>query len=135
MNENQITEQVIGAAIEVHKALGPGLLESIYQDCMAVELGLRAIPFQGQTPVHLRYKGHEVGADLRVDLLVGGKVGVELKATDSLLPVHEAQLLTYLRLTGCRVGLLINFNVPVLKQGVRRMVNQYDDSAPQRLGG
>jgi GxxExxY protein len=135
MNENQITEQVIGAAIEVHKALGPGLLESIYQDCMAVELGLRAIPFQGQTPVHLRYKGHEVGADLRVDLLVGGKVVVELKATDSLLPVHEAQLLTYLRLTGCRVGLLINFNVPVLKQGVRRMVNQYDDSAPQRLGG
>lgn len=135
MNENQITEQVIGAAIEVHKALGPGLLESIYQDCMAIELGLRAIPFQGQTPVHLRYKGHEVGADLRVDLLVGGKVVVELKATDSLLPVHEAQLLTYLRLTGCRVGLLINFNVPVLKQGVRRMVNQYDDSAPQRLGG
>ena len=135
MNENQITEQVIGAAIEVHKALGPGLLESIYQDCMAVELGLRAIPFQGQTPVHLRYKGHEVGADLRVDLLVGGKVVVELKATDSLLPVHEAQLLTYLRLTGCRVGLLINFNVPVLKQGVRRMVNRYDDSAPQRLGG
>jgi len=135
MNENQITEQVIGAAIEVHKALGPGLLESIYQDCMAIELGLRAIPFQGQTPVQLRYKGHEVGADLRVELLVGGKVVVELKATDSLLPVHEAQLLTYLRLTGCRVGLLINFNVPVLKQGVRRMVNQYDDSAPQRLGG
>jgi GxxExxY protein len=135
MNENQITEQVIGAAIEVHKALGPGLLESIYQDCMAIELGLRAIPFQGQTPVQLRHKGHEVGADLRVDLLVGGKVVVELKATDSLLPVHEAQLLTYLRLTGCRVGLLINFNVPVLKQGVRRMVNQYDDSAPQRLGG
>jgi len=135
MNENQLTEQVIGAAVEVHKALGPGLLEGIYQDCMEVELGLRGICFQGQVPVRLQYKGHEVGADLRVDLVVGGKVVVELKAVDALLPVHEAQLLTYLRLTDCRVGLLVNFNVPVLREGIRRMVNRYDDSAPQRLGG
>jgi len=135
MNENDITEQVIGAAVEVHKALGPGLLESIYQRCMEVELGLRDVPFKEQRPVHLQYKGHEVGADLLIDLLVGNKVVVELKAVDSLLPVHEAQLLTYLRLTGMHVGLLINFNVPVLKQGVRRMVNQYNDSAPRRLSG
>jgi GxxExxY protein len=135
LGENDITEQIIGTAVDVHKAMGPGLLESIYQRCMEVELGLRGISFTEQRPVHLQYKGHDVGADLVLDLLVGGKVVVELKAVDSLLPVHEAQLLTYLKLTGCRVGLLINFNVPVLRQGVRRMVHQYSDSAPQRLGG
>lgn len=121
--------------MEVHKALGPGLLESIYQRCMEVELGLRGLQFEGQKRVDLHYKGHDVGNDLFVDLIVGGKVIVELKAAEALLPVHEAQLLTYLRLTGMGVGLLINFNVPVLKQGVRRMVNNYNDSAPQRLRG
>lgn len=135
MNENDLTDQVIGAAIEVHRALGPGLLESIYEECMAVELGLRRVPFERQKPIALEYKGHRVGADLRLDLLVGGKVLVELKTVEALAPVHEAQLLTYLRLTGCRVGLLINFNVAVLKDGIRRMVNRFDDSAPRRLCG
>jgi GxxExxY protein len=135
MDENDITEQAIGAAVDVHKAMGPGLLESIYQRCMEVELGLRDIPFREQQPVHLWYKGRDVGSDLFVELLVAEKVVVELKAVDALLPVHEAQLLTYLRLTGMRVGLLINFNVPVLKQGVCRMVNHYNDSASQRLSG
>ncbi len=135
MDENDITEQVIGAAIEVHKAIGPGLLESIYQRCIEIELKLRSIPFDGQRPINLHYKGHNIGSDLFADIVVAKKVVVELKAVDSLLPVHEAQLLSYLRLTGIRVGLLINFNVPVLKQGIRRMVNNYNDSAPQRLCG
>lgn len=135
MNEDDLTEQVIGAAIEVHRGLGPGLLESISEECMAVELGLRGVAFERQRPVALRYKGHAVGADLRLDLVVGQKVVVELKTVEKLLPVHEAQLLTYLKLTDLRVGLLVNFNVAVLKDGLRRIVNRYDGSAAQRLCG
>ena len=120
---NELTHQIIGAAIEVHRAFGPGLLESVYEDCMAVELKLCGLPFARQKPIALQYKGHPVGNDLKLDLLVADQVVVELKSVAALLPVHEAQLLTYLKLTGCPVGLLINFNVPVLKQGVKRMVN------------
>ncbi len=120
---NELTGQVIGAAIEVHKALGPGLLESVYEDCMAVELKLRGLLFERQKAVALRYKGHPVGASLKIDLLVAGLVVVELKSVAEFLPVHEAQLLTYLKLTKCPAGLLINFNVPVLKQGIKRMLN------------
>jgi GxxExxY protein len=120
---NSITEQIIGAAIEVHRALGPGLLESVYEDCMAVELKLRSLPFERQKSVSLIYKDHPVGTDLKIDLLVAELVVVELKSVALLLPVHEAQLLTYLKLTQCLVGLLINFNVPVLKQGIKRMLN------------
>lgn len=120
---NALTRQIIGAAIEVHRAFGPGLLESVYEDCMAIELKLRGLPFERQKPVALEYKGHQVGADLKIDLLVADLVVVELKSVAQLLPVHEAQLLSYLKLTGCPAGLLINFNVPVLKQGIKRMVN------------
>ena len=120
---NQITEQIIGAAIEVHRALGPGLLESVYEACMRVELSLRRLPFEHQKPVGLEYKGHPVGTELKLDLLVAELVVVELKSVALLLPVHEAQLLTYLKLTQCPVGLLINFNVPVLKHGIKRMLN------------
>lgn len=120
---NDLTGKIIGAAIEVHKAFGPGLLESVYEDCMAVELKLQGLPFERQKPVALIYKGHEVGADLKIDFLVAGIVVVELKSVFTLLPIHEAQLLTYLKLTNCLVGLLINFNVDVLTKGVKRMRN------------
>ncbi len=120
---NQLTEQIIGAAIEVHRAFGPGLLESVYQDCMAVELKLRDLPFEPQKPVTLAYKGYPVGTELKIDFLVADLVVVELKSVATLLPVHEAQLLTYLKLTKCPAGLLINFNVPILKRGIKRMLN------------
>jgi GxxExxY protein len=120
---NELTSQIIGAAIEVHKAFGPGLLESIYEDCMAVELRLRGIPFERQKPIPLEYKGYKVGANLRIDLLVANKVIVELKSVNMLLPIHEAQLLTYLKLAQCSTGLLINFNVSLLKKGIKRMRN------------
>jgi GxxExxY protein len=122
VHPNQITKEVIGAAIEVHRALGPGLLESAYQHCLARELSVRGIPFQREVWIGIEYKGITIERAYRLDLLVGGLVVVELKAVDALTPIDDAQLLTYLRLGGWPVGLLINFNVPVLKQGIRRRV-------------
>ena len=113
---------VIGAAIEVHRMLGPGLLESAYEECLCRELELRSLPFERQRALPVTYKGVKIDCGYRLDLVVGGEVVVELKSCGSLEPVHEAQLLTYLRLTGIKVGLLINFNVPVLKDGIRRLV-------------
>ena len=123
MRFHPVTRQVIGAAIEVHKAIGPGLLESIYQECLEVELRLRRVRFERHKTIPVMYKGVDVGAALRLDLLVGNAVIVEIKTVEALTPVHEAQLLTYLRLTGCSVGLLINFNVDVLRKGIKRMIN------------
>jgi len=123
MRENQLSEAIIGAAIEVHRTLGPGLLESVYEDCLAVEFDLRGLSFERQRRVPLEYKGRQVAADLKIDFLVDGSVIIELKAVEKLLPVHGAQLLTYLRLTGKQLGLLINFNVPLLHAGVQRVVN------------
>jgi GxxExxY protein len=122
MMYQELTEGIIGAAIEVHRVLGPGLLESVYEDCLAFELGLRGIAFQRQTPLPIEYKGQRIAADLKIDLCVERHVIVELKAVEKLLPVHEAQLLTYLRLSRVSVGLLINFNVPLLRDGIKRMV-------------
>ena len=119
--EETLTEQIIGAAIDVHKHWGPGLYEEIYERSMCHELQLRNVAFEKQVGLPLIYKGARVGDDLRLDLIVQGKVVVELKAVDELEPIHEAQLLTYMKLTGCKVGLLVNFNVPVLKQGIKRM--------------
>jgi GxxExxY protein len=119
---NQATEAIIGSAIEVHRSLGPGLLETIYEECLCRELALRQIPFERQRPLPVEYKGLRLDCGHRLDLLVDDQVVVEIKAVESLLPVHEAQLLTYLKLGGWKVGLLINFNVPVLKQGIRRRV-------------
>ena len=130
--ENQISEQIIGAAIEVHRHLGPGLLESAYRQCMAHELSLRGLAFESEKSLPVRYKGASLDCGYRVDLLVEGKVVVELKATEALLPVHSAQVLTYLRLTGCRVGLLINWNVPVLRDGIRRVVLGLDEGTACR---
>ena len=117
-----LTESIIGAAIEVHRHLGPGLLESVYEECICQELRLRSIPFLAQVQLPIVYKGRETGGAYRIDLIVADEVLVELKAVERLLSVHEAQLLTYLKLTGKRVGLMINFNVPVLHRGIIRRV-------------
>jgi GxxExxY protein len=122
MELNRITEQVIGAAIEVHKALGPGLLESAYEECLCRELDLRKIRFERQCPLPVEYKGIKLDCGYRLDLLVAETVVVEIKAVQAIEPIHEAQLLTYLKLGGWKLGLLINFNVPVLKDGIRRRI-------------
>jgi len=119
---NQVTQTVIGAAIEVHKALGPGLLESAYEHCLCRELDLCGVPLQRQRPVPIEYKGTELECGYRVDLLVDGLVVVEIKAVTKIEPIHEAQLLTYMKLGRWKLGLLINFNVPLLKDGVRRRI-------------
>lgn len=118
----ELTERIIGAAIEVHRGLGPGLLESAYQSCLAKEFELRGIPFEREVPVPVEYKGLQVDCSYRLDFLVDQKVVIEIKAVDALAPIYEAQLITYLKLTGCPVGLLINFNVKLLKNGLLRRV-------------
>ena len=118
-----LTHAVIGAAIEVHREMGPGLLESVYQKCMEMELKLRGLKCLAQARLPLVYKGIPLDADeLKMDLFFPDQLVIDLKAVERLLPVHEAQLITYLRLSKTRVGLLINFNVPVLKDGLKRMV-------------
>ena len=121
-NLNALTDAIIGAAIEVHRSLGPGLLESAYEECLARELELRGIPFERQKPLPIKYKGFELDCGYRVDLLVAGEVVVEVKAVDALIPIHHAQLLTYLKLGGWKVGLLINFHATLLKSGIKRLV-------------
>ena len=121
MEVNKITERIIGAAIDVHRHLGPGLLESTYQSCLAKEMSLLGFDFEQQKPLPLEYKGLKLDCGYRIDFLVEKSVIIELKSVDTLLPIHEAQLLTYLRLSRCKIGLLINFNVPILKQGIKRM--------------
>jgi GxxExxY protein len=119
---NRLTHNVLGAAIEVHRQLGPGLLESSYRECLCQELKLRKIDFRRECKLPLHYKGITLECGYRVDILVANVIAVELKAVDTIAPVHEAQLLTYLRLGGWKLGLLINFNVPVLKDGIRRRI-------------
>ncbi|HSH16680.1 MAG TPA: GxxExxY protein [Verrucomicrobiae bacterium] len=118
----EITDKIIGAAIEVHRVLGPGMLESAYEECLCHELELRGLAFQRQVQLPVRYKEVLLNCGYRLDLVVAEAVVVELKAVERLEPVHEAQLLTYLRLSQLRVGLLINFNVALLKQGIVRRV-------------
>ena len=119
---NQTTEAIIGAAIEVHKHLGPGLLESAYEECLCHELNLRDIPFQRQIPLPVVYKGTKLDCGYRIDLLVKNEVVVELKAIEGILPIHEAQTLTYMRLGSWKVGLIINFNTPIVVKGIKRLV-------------
>ncbi|MDP1579032.1 MAG: GxxExxY protein [Candidatus Didemnitutus sp.] len=118
---NSLTEKVIGAAIEVHRELGAGLLESAYQCALAHELTLRGIPFEGQKGCPVTYKGLQLDDAYRIDFLVDGQLVVELKAVDALAEVHDAQVLTYLKFTGCRIGLLLNFRATVLTRGLRRL--------------
>jgi GxxExxY protein len=123
MHVNAITEQIIGAAIDVHRALGPGLLESTYETCLCRELVIRSIDYERQVALPVEHKGVKLECAYRLDLLVMDVVVVEIKAVSALERIREAQLLTYLKLSGRQVGLLINFNVPVLKAGVKRIVN------------
>ena len=134
--ENQLTEKIIGCAIEVHKALGPGLLESAYEECFCYELSRNAISFSRQVPLPVVYKGINLDCGYKIDVLVNDLVIIELKTVEKLLSIHDAQLLTYLKLYRSPLGLLMNFNVPVLKNGVKRFVNQFQEtSASPRLGG
>ena len=122
MHENEISEKIIGCAIEVHKALGPGLLESAYEDCLVYELLRKGLHLERQKPIPLIYKNIRLDCGYRLDLLVENRVVVELKSIETFAPVHEAQILTYMRFSKMKTGLLINFNVTVLKNGLKRYV-------------
>lgn len=124
---NKITETIIGAAISVHKALGPGLLESAYETCMVYELAQQGLKVIQQKPIPVVYREVTLDCGYRLDLLVEDQVIVEIKSVDTLMPIHKAQLMSYLKLSGCSVGLLINFNVQLLKSGIVRLVNQFPE--------
>jgi GxxExxY protein len=122
MEENVITGKIIAAAIEVHKHLGPGLLESAYQTCLAHELHLMGLAFEKEKSLPVEYKGIKLDCGYRLDLVVENLVIIEIKAVDKLLPIHKAQVMTYLKLTGLRLGLLLNFNTPIIKDGIKRII-------------
>lgn len=124
---NDISKEIIGAAIEVHKTLGPGLLESVYQNCLFLELKERRLNFTAQAVIQINYKGTLIQKDFVLDFLVEDQVIVELKSVETVLPIHEAQLLTYLKLADRPLGLLINFNVPKLTDGITRRVNNFKE--------
>lgn len=124
MHVNELSKKIIGAAIEVHKYLGPGLLESVYEECLSHELSLRYLSFERQKPLPIIYKGKELDCGYRLDIVVENTIILELKSCDNIEPIHKAQLLTYLKLTGLNLGLLLNFNVPVMRDGIVRIVNE-----------
>ena len=126
MDVDDVTKEIIGSAMEVHKVLGPGLLESTYEACLCHELSVKGISFVRQHAITVRYKGVEIDCGYRLDLLVEDKVIIELKSVDKLTPLYDAQLISYLKLCDINVGLLINFNVLLLKQGIRRKVLNYE---------
>lgn len=119
---DELSSRVLGAAIEVHRNLGPGLLESVYQQCLAYELSKLNVKFSMEHPIPVRYKDVNVDCAFRADLIVENNIIIEIKSAEKILPIHEAQLLTYLRLTGIRLGLLINFNTRLLKNGIKRII-------------
>ena len=127
MEINELSSKIIGAAIEVHKALGPGLLESAYEECLCYELSLQGLRFERQRPLPITYKGKQLNCGYRLDVVVEGKIIIELKACEKIEPIHKAQLLTYLKLSSLNLGLLLNFNVPVLRDGIFRLVNEFKD--------
>lgn len=133
MKANEATAQIIASAIDVHRALGPGLLESAYEACLVYELTQRGLYFQRQSALPVVYKDVLIDCGYRLDLLVERQIVVELKAIDRIAPIHEAQMLSYLKLSGCHVGLLINFNVRLLKEGIRRLVLGLTDEATSAL--
>ena len=122
MQFDKLSNQIIGCAIEVHKNLGPGLLESTYEQCLAYELKRANISFKRQHPLPVEYKGVKLDCGYRIDMLINNSVIVELKSVDNILPIHQAQLLTYMKLSGVGIGLLMNFNVQYMKNGIKRMV-------------
>jgi len=123
LRENQLTDKIIGCAIEVHKALGPGLLESAYEECLCYELAQQGVSLNRQVPLPIVYKGIKLDCGYRIDVIVNDLVVVELKTVEKMLPIHEAQLLTYLKMNSCKLGFLLNWNVPRMKDGIKRMVN------------
>ncbi len=122
MEFDELSNKVIGCAIEVHRHLGPGLLESTYEQCLAHELKIEGMPFKLQYPLPVEYKGIKLDCGYRIDLLVANSLIVELKSVENVLPIHQAQLLTYMKLSGIKIGLLMNFNVKYMKDGIKRMV-------------
>ncbi len=124
MTINDLSGLVIGAAIEVHKVLGPGLLESAYENCLCHELQLRSVIFERQKPLPITYKGVDLDCGYRLDVVVQGMLVIEVKACERIEPIHQAQLLTYLKLSGLSLGLLLNFNVPVMRDGIVRVANE-----------
>ncbi|MDA3954507.1 MAG: GxxExxY protein [Bacteroidales bacterium] len=122
---NNLSKQILDASIRVHKEMGPGLLESVYEQCLIKELNLRKIKTESQVFLHLNYRGFELNKDFRLDLLVENDIIIEIKAVEVLLAVHEAQIISYLKLADKRLGFLINFNVPLLKNGFKRFVNGF----------
>ena len=120
--QDLVARQIVDSAFAVHTTLGPGLLESVYEQCLAFELASRNIAVERQVPVPVTYRGVLIDAAFRMDIVVAGMVVVEVKAVEKMVPIHEAQLVTYLKLSGYPIGLLINFNVPLIKDGIRRMV-------------
>jgi GxxExxY protein len=127
MEINQLSSKIIGAAIEVHRALGPGLLESAYEKCLCHELKLRGLAFNNQKPLPLVFKGEELDCGYRLDIVVENTIILELKSCEKIEPIHKAQLLTYLKLSGLTLGLVLNFNVPVMRDGIVRIVNNLEE--------
>ena len=127
INVNTLSSSIIGAAIEVHKAIGPGLLESAYEECMCHELNIRGFAFERQRPLTVRYKGIYLDCGYRLDVVVEGAIILELKSCETIKPIHRAQLLTYLKLSGLSLGLLLNFNVTLMKDGIVRIVNELNE--------
>ena len=130
---NQLTELIIGAAIEVHRATGPGLLESVYEECLCYELSQLGLRFLRQVELPIAYKSVKLNCGFRMDLVVENAIVLELKTDDQLLPIHSAQLLTYLKLSGKKLGLLINFNEPVLTKGLKRLVNHFPEPGTTQI--
>ena len=127
MDINQLSSKIIGAAIEVHKTLGPGLLESAYEECLSHEFKCQDISFDRQRPLPIHYKGITLECCYRLDIVVENAIILELKSCEKIEPIHKAQLLTYLKLTGLNLGLILNFNVPVLREGIIRVVNNFEE--------
>lgn len=127
MDSNKLSNKIIGAAIEVHKTLGPGLLESAYEQCLCHELSLRGISFERQKELPVVYKGLKLDCGYRLDVVVEDAIILELKSCDNIEPIHKAQLLTYLKLSGKSLGLLLNFNMPTMRDGIIRIVNEFKE--------
>ena len=126
-NMNQLSSRIIGAAIEVHKNLGPGLLESAYEECLCHELSIQGLLFEKQKPLSIDYKGKKLDCGYRLDIVVEKAVIIELKSCEKIEPIHKAQLLTYLKLSGLNLGLILNFNVPFMRDGIVRIVNELSE--------
>jgi len=127
MDINHLSSKIIGAAIQVHKTLGPGLLESAYEECLCHDLSLQNMSFERQKPLPINYKGKKLDCGYRLDLVVESAIILELKSCEKIDPIHKAQLLTYLKLSGLNLGLLLNFNVPLMRDGIIRIVNKLEE--------